>query len=147
MRTFRFLFVAAALACAHHLFAADGDAVRVRALLVLASKNAAESDARLAAYEPTLRRILRFESFRLAGEGSTELATPGKASVGLGRGHSLDLDAEKSDGRSVRLRVSWQGEGRSLMNTGLSLRGGVPAVLGGPAHGKDEVWAVILIAE
>jgi hypothetical protein len=33
------------------------------------------------------------------------------------------------------------------MNTGLALRPGVPAVLGGPSNGNGGVWAVILVAE
>ena len=42
--------------------------------------------------------------------------------------------------------MRWSAGGRTLMNTGLSLRPGVPAVLGGPSTGnKGEVYAVILI--
>jgi len=33
------------------------------------------------------------------------------------------------------------------MRTGLALRPGVPAVLGGPARNDDEVYAVIIIAD
>lgn len=128
------------------LAAADGGRANVRAILVLASNQKGASDARLSAYEPTLRRILRFESYKLAGEGSAALAG-GKASVSLGHGHSLELEPEKGDGRGVRLKVNWLDGGRSLINTGLVLRPGVPAVLGGPSSGKEgEVWAVILVA-
>lgn len=147
MRLIHLLFLAALLALPRVASAAEGT-TRVQALLVLASNQAGESDSRLAAYEPTLRRILRFESYRLAGEGSASLASPGKAAVNLGQGHSLQLETEKSDGRGVRLHVSWQQGGRSVMNTGLALRPGVPAVLGGPSSGKaGEVWAIILIAD
>lgn len=128
--------------------AADGGHAQVRAILVLASNEKGASDGRLAAYEPTLRRILRFESYKLAGEGSASLAEAGRTGVKLGRGHTLELAAEKSDGKGVRLKVNWLDGGRSLMNTGLVLRPGVPAVLGGPANGKSgEVWAVILVAD
>lgn len=128
--------------------AADGGQANVRAILVLASNQHGATDERLSAYEPTLRRILRFESYKLAGEGAAALAGGRKSSVRLGRGHTLELEAEKGDGKGVRLRVNWQDGGRSLMNTGLVLRPGVPAVLGGPANGKDgEVWAVILVAD
>ncbi len=119
--------------------------MRVRALLVIASKQPGPADGRLASFEPTLRRILRFESFRLIGEGSTNLAVPGQSKIGLSNGHALELT---SDGKPGHLGVKWQSGGRSLMNTGLSLRPGIPAVLGGPASGKDgEVWAIILLAD
>ena len=128
--------------------AAGAGQANVRALLVLASNQSGASDARLSAYEPTLRRILRFESYKLVGEGGAALAGAGRASVKLGRGHTVELETEKSDGKGVRLKVNWQDGGRSLMNTGLVLRPGVPAVLGGPASGKGgEVWAVILVAD
>ena len=127
--------------------AAEGRA-NVRAMLVLASNQKGATDGRLADYEPTLRRILRFESYKLVGEGAAALGGAGRSSVKLGRGHTLELAAEKSDGKGVRLKVNWQDGGRSLMNTGLVLRPGVPAVLGGPASGKGgEVWAVILVAD
>ena len=130
------------------LHAANAAQAHVRALLVLASNQRGESDPRLAPFEPNLRRILRFESYRLAGEGQATVAAPGSANVAMGRGHTLSIDADKSDGRGLHLRVNWQADGHSLMNTGLSLRPGTPAVLGGPSSGKEgEVWAVIVIAE
>jgi hypothetical protein len=130
------------------LISADGGHAKVRAILVLASNERGASDERLSAYEPTLRRILRFESYKLVGEGSAAVTGARPTSVKLGRGHALELQAEKADGKGVRLRVQWQEGGRSLMNTGLVLRPGVPAVLGGPANGKGgDVWAVILIAD
>ena len=129
-------------------FAADSGDVRIRALLVVASPQRGASDPRLARYEPTLRRILRFEGYQLAGEGTAQLSGPGQASISLGQGHSLQLGADKSEGRGVKIRVRWDAGGQSLMNTGLALRPGVPAVLGGPSTGNEgEVWAVILIAE
>ena len=151
LKLLKFIFVTALLlwgALGPAARAADGGHAGVRAILVLASNQRGESDARLAAYEPTLRRILRFESYKLAGEGAAAFALPGKAGLRLGHGHTLELEAEKSDGKGVRLRVNWQDGGRTLMNTGLVLRPGVPAVLGGPASGKGgEVWAVILVAD
>lgn len=131
--------------------AAEGASANVRAILVLASNQKGGSDGRLAAYEPTLRRILRFESYKLAGDGSASLGG-GKSSVQLGRGHVLELESDKAEGKGkggggVRVRVNWLLEGHSQINTGLVLKPGVPAVLGGPANGAGgEVWAVILVA-
>jgi hypothetical protein len=149
MKLISFLLLAALCTVTHTVaLAAEGARANVRALLVLASNQRGATDARLADYEPTLRRILRFESYKLAGEGSAALAGGGKSTVRLARGHALELEMEKSDGKGVRLKVNWQDGRRSLMNTGLVLRPGVPAVLGGPASGKEgEVWAVILVAD
>ena len=118
----------------------------IRAILVIASKEAGASDRRLAPYEGTLRRILRFESFRVVGEDSAVLAMPGEAALTLGAGHRLELTGEQSDAPGVRVRVRWLEAGHSLMNTGLVLQGRVPAVLGGPpVGGKGEVYAVLII--
>ena len=146
MRIIPFLLFAVFFAVApEQSRAADLSHRPVRALLVIASKQPGESDGRLAFYEPTLRRILRFESFRLAGEGAADLAASGKASMSLGHGHVLEIALVSSVGRFT---IDWKADGRSLMNTGLTLRAGVPAVLGGPSTGKDgEVWAVILTAD
>jgi hypothetical protein len=136
------LLLACSLVLPRFAIAADGGHIRVRALLVIASNQRGESDSRLSSYVPTLRRILRFESYRLVGEGSANVTGAGKTAVNLGRGHSLDLEGGGS------LRVNWKENGRSLINTSLSLRSGVPAVLGGPGTGKEgEVWAVILVTE
>ncbi len=133
-----------------HLPARAAEAAHVRAILVQASNQKGGSDARLAAYEPTLRRILRFESYKLVGEGSASLGS-GAGSVSLGQGHVLALEAESGGGRGkggggVRVKVDWKINGRSQIDTGLVLKPGVPAVLGGPASGNGEVWAVILVA-
>lgn len=150
LNVLKFICLAAALLLGGRVpaLAAGGGHGNVRALLVLASNEKGASDGRLAAYEPTLRRILRFESYKLVGEGAAALSGAGKTGVKLGRGHVVELEPEKPEGKGVRLKVNWLDGGRSLMNTGLALRPGVPAVLGGPANGKGgEVWAVILVAD
>jgi hypothetical protein len=146
MRIIQLMFLTALLVVSRGA-AIAAETANVRAMLVIASNEKGGSDSSLSAYAPTLRRILRFESYRLAGSGSANLGLPGKTGVNLGRGHALDLEADKSDGKGIRVRVRWEGDGRSLMNTGLVLQPGVPAVLGGPSTGKEgEVWAVILVA-
>jgi hypothetical protein len=122
------------------------DRTSVQGILIIASNEPGKTDRRLASYEPTLRRILRFESYQFVGDDSTSLGIPASGNLSLGNGHDLELATESSDGRSVHLKVRWSSGGRTLMNTGLVLRPGVPAVLGGPATGnKGEVYAVILV--
>jgi hypothetical protein len=139
----------ASLFCAStHAFAAEAKA-SVRGILVLASNEKAGTDARLAPFEPNLRRILRFESYRHAGEGSASVSIPGKASLSIGRGHKLEIEPESASDGTIKARVTWTGDGKALMNTVLVLRRGVPAILGGPSSGGPggEVFAVIVIAD
>ncbi len=118
----------------------------VEGILLTASNEPGQTDRRLAPYEATLRRILRFETFRHVGSGRTSVDASTAGSLSLGNGHELELEAEPGDGKAVHLKVRWTAHGRTLMNTGLALRPGVPAVLGGPSTGnKGEVYAVILI--
>ena len=125
-----------------------GGGTAVRGVLVAASPSTGATDERLKPFESTLRRILRFESFRFLGEGRASVATPGNATVMLGQGHRLELHTEASNDDRLRVQVDWIERGQSLMRTGLSLRRGVPAVLGGPARGEGgEVYAVIVVAD
>ncbi len=148
MKTFLTFLLFAFVISSPTLRAADGKtSASIRAILVSASPKGGDTDSRLAPYEATLRRILRFESFRHLGEGRAQLALPGEASLALGQGHALALVSENPK-NGLRVQVAWTDDGRSLMRTGLVLRPGVPAVLGGPTQGNDgEVLAVILIAD
>lgn len=122
------------------------DRARIQGILISASNDQGKTDQRLAAYEPTLKRILRFESYRFLGDDSTALAVPASGQLSIGDGHQLEVTTESADAKGIHVRVRWTQGGRSLMNTGLVLRLGVPAVLGGPSTGnKGEVYAVIVI--
>jgi hypothetical protein len=118
----------------------------VQGILISASNEPGQTDRRLAQYEPTLRRILRFESYRFLGDDRATLAVPSSGSLSLGGGHQLAVVTEPGEDGAIHMKVRWTAGGRTLMNTGLVLRPGVPAVLGGPSTGsKGEVYAVILI--
>ena len=122
------------------------DRASVQGILIIASNDPGKTDRRLSSYEPTLRRILRFESYQFVGDDNASLAIPASGSLSLGNGHDLAITTESSEGKAVHLKVRWTSGGRTLMNTGLVLRPGIPAVLGGPATGnKGEVYAVILV--
>lgn len=114
-------------------------------ILITASNEAGQTDRRLAQYEPTLRRILRFESYQYIGSDRANLDVPASGTLSLGDGHEVEITTEQSDGRAVHVKVRWTANGRTLMNTGLVLRAGVPAVLGGPSTGRGGVYAVILV--
>ena len=133
-------------ACTALLGTARAERATLEGILITASNEPGQTDRRLAPYEATLRRILRFETFRHVGSDRTSLDVPASGSLSIGNGHTLAIETEQSDGKSVHVKVRWSAGGRTLMNTGLSLRPGVPAVLGGPSTGnKGEVYAVILV--
>ena len=122
-----------------------GERATIEGILISASNEAGQTDQRLAAYEPTLRRILRFESYRFLGNDSASLGIPEQGRMDIGAGHQLEVGMESSDGRTIHVKIRWIAYGRKLMETGLVLRPGVPVVLGGPSTGnKGEVYAVIL---
>ena len=145
MKTIRLFLIFATLASLATV-ARAADRATIQGILISASSERGETDRRLAPYEPTLRRILRFESYRFLGEDSATIDVAESGRLALGNGHELEVSTERVDGNSIHVRVRWSGGGRTLMNTGLVLRAGVPAVLGGPSTGnKGEVHAVILV--
>lgn len=143
--TLRFLFalVLGAFALAAPALAADGG-TSVRGLLIVASKTAGETDKRLAAYEGTLRNILPggYQTFRLLGEGSATAPAGGQATLNLAQGHRLELAAPGGANFNIR----WLRGNAVLMEQPVRLNRGSPSVLGGPAAGEGEVFAVILIS-
>ncbi|MDB6114535.1 MAG: hypothetical protein JWQ83_271 [Lacunisphaera sp.] len=139
MKTIRLLLLFASLA---GLVAAGSAAERVtvRGILISASNESGESDRRLAAYVPNLKRILRFESFHFLGEDSAALGVPANGALALGDGQNVELATESADGKTVLLKVRWG----SVRHEYVLQRGGT-TVLGGPSTGrKGEVYAVIL---
>ncbi len=126
---------------------AQADSVSLRTILVSASREPGQTDRRLARYESNLRRILRFETFQQLGTGNGRAAVPGEARISIGQGHTLAFTTEPSRDDRIRVEITWSAGGSDLMRTGLVLRPGVPAVLGGPARNNDEVYAVLVIAE
>lgn len=125
--------------------ATPAHAASFRAVLITASTERGPTDPRLASYEVTLKRVLRFNSYTYQGSDEVTLEANAKTSLMIGQGHELFVE---TGGNPLALRIRWTEGGRTLMNTGITLRPGVPAVLGGPATGNapGEVYAVILLA-
>ncbi|AKC83341.1 hypothetical protein IMCC26134_12150 [Verrucomicrobia bacterium IMCC26134] len=126
--------------------AAPAAKTAIEAVLVVASKAPGKADPRLAAYDTTLRRVLRFESFQYVGRGRAALTIPGESSLDLGGGQHLELKTAPAADQRLHVQVSWFDGPRLRMNTVLVLRPGIPAVLGGPARADGAVYAIILTA-
>ena len=120
-------------------------ATELQAVLITASTEPGPTDPRLARYELTLKRVLRFNSYTYQGSDSAALTPKESTSLMIGQGHELFVEPSE---KPLTLIVRWTEGGRTLMNTGLTLRLGIPAVLGGPATGNrpGEVYTVILVA-
>lgn len=140
----RFLLATLALGCALFAGATPARAGTLQAVLLTASPEKGPSDPRLANFEATLKRVLRFNSYAFQGSDSVELREGSRAEMIIGQGHELVVETGASP-YSVRIR--WTENGKVMMNTGITLRAGIPAVLGGPSTGRGagEVYAVILL--
>jgi hypothetical protein len=143
MKTSRLLLFLALLVALPSLVsaaAANAGLGRVRAILIVASNEKGPVDPKLAEYDANLRRLLRFESFRWAAEGSAVVPETGNSTVVLVRDHKIELTG---DGRTIR--ATWfEGSRRVLA---LALPDG-PSILGGPPWSdQGEVCAIILIRE
>ena len=144
MNTLRILFTLLVLGAAAGFAAPSAEATTVNAILLTAGNNGGSTDPRLAPYEATLRRVLRFNQYTFQGSDATRVSPGSRATLMIGQGHELTVEGGSNP---LSIRIHWSESGRMLMNTGLTLRPGVPAVLGGPSTGRDgEVYAVILIA-
>jgi hypothetical protein len=135
MKTIRLILLLASLAgLATFALAADG--VSVRGLLIAASQEPGESDPRLASYVANLKRIGRFESFRLLGDDSASLSVPGNAELSFG-GQSVRLTTEGGGGRAV-LRARWGSVDQQLVNS--------TTMIVGPSTGrKGESYVLLLM--
>ncbi len=127
-----FLFLFAAWSLPGNALAAE--TTSVRAILVVASNEKGGSDPRLSAYEPTLRRVLRYQSFRSVGDGGASVAAGARASISLPSGNRVDLQGDPSGGVTVMR------SGRSV-----AVAPGSPVVLlGGQANDRGDQFAIIV---
>jgi hypothetical protein len=144
MTPLRFLLAALVLGCAVFAGATPARAGTLQAVLLTASPEKGPTDPRLANFEATLKRVLRFNSFTFQGSDSADLKESSRAEMIIGQGHELVVE---TGANPYAVRIRWTENGKVMMNTGITLRAGIPAVLGGPSTGRaaGEVYAVILV--
>src|SRR5262245_61745696 len=101
------LLLAFALLCGLRAAARAADHASIQGILISASNEAGQTDRRLAPYEATLRRILRFESFKFLGDDNIGVDVPASTSLSIGNGHELAVTTESFDGKSLHVKVRW----------------------------------------
>jgi hypothetical protein len=135
MKTIRLILLLASLAGLATL-ARAAEGVSVRGLLIAASQEPGESDPRLASYVANLKRIGRFESFRLLGDDSASVPVPGSAELSFG-GQTVRLTTEGSGGKAA-LRARWGSVDQQLVNS--------TTMIVGPSSGrKGESYVLLLM--
>ncbi len=122
------------------------ESIALHAVLITASNDKTGSDPKLAAYEAELQRNLVFSAFRYAGEGHAQLASGKSTTLGLPRGHRLEIEGTKSGGAS-RLSIKWTQGSTVLMNTTLQVTASAPAVLVRRGGNDSEVPVILLFAK
>ncbi|MBW7909265.1 MAG: hypothetical protein H3C50_10190 [Kiritimatiellae bacterium] len=115
--------------------------MEVEAMLILASNEPAPLDRRLERVDYLLRPVLRFETYRLLGQGSVLLGAGGSTSLALGDGHVLYLRM----GKKGHVEVSWQRGEERLLSTSVGLQRNKPTILGGVPQGDGRLIVTLMV--
>jgi hypothetical protein len=123
------------------------DAASVHAVLIVASKEKAPADPRLARFEATLQRNLPESSFRFVAEGrATVPGNNAPTNLSLGSDHQLKLKSSGRDSDGIRLKIEWMNGKNMIMDNGFTLQPNVPVVLGSRPSGDGNVPIIIVTA-
>ena len=117
-------------------------AITVKATLIEASNEAAAPDERLKDYTPNLKRIFRYDSFRLIDSGSTEVGVPGAGAIGI-NGQQIKFNTAPAEKGRVRLSIDWRQGKRQIMQTTVSASSSSPTALGGPSTENGKLILVL----
>lgn len=147
MRPIRYALCLLVALAASAFAAPAAETTSVNAVLIIATKEKAPADPRLAPYEANLQRNLPESSFRFVGEGRATLADRNsRASLSLGSGHTVELQGGAREGDGIRINVVWRNGKTTVMNNSFTFQPGVPIVLGLRPVSDDNVPIVIVIA-
>ncbi|MDQ8202002.1 hypothetical protein [Pelagicoccus sp. SDUM812003] len=129
------LFLAAGIATDSHA----ADDARIQATLILGTNDGGGVDSQLKRYEKNLKRVLRFDTFRQKGSGSASVSLPGKASINVGQGQSVSIEASDAGGGKLRIAARW-----AQISTTVVTPRGQPTVLVGPASGSGKLILLLV---
>ena len=127
--------------------AIGAESASVTGILILATDDAGNTDTRLKPYEPTLRRLFKFKGYEQIGRSRTSMKLPGTGVLNFGN-EKLLIETTGNGNGSIRAKVQWRRGGKTMINTTVRMRPGVPTLLGGPKQvgGKGNL-IVILVAD
>lgn len=146
MRLIRLTILALAAAIATSSIASAAEIMMAQAMLVAASDKPGKTSKKLSPYEPNLKAVLRFESYRLEGDATAQVLIHQREALDMGGGHKLEVEVLQISGDRVKARVKWIYGDKSIANTVMVLRRGTPAVLGGlPKNDAGEVLSVLVL--
>src|SRR5262249_47947721 len=126
MTTTRLILAALLTSLALALPARAAESIAVRAVLIMASNKKAPADPKLPEFDAGLQRNSPDTSFRLVRDGSANLADGGRATIALGPGNTLEVEAKKTaEGIHLKLRCDKLGIDGTFVQAA-----GVPIVFG-----------------
>jgi hypothetical protein len=119
--------------------------VTLKAVMIHASNQPAALDRRIENIEYKLRRVFKFKHYKHVGKGNITLSLPGKGTIALGSGYSLEVEASPAGKGRVRTRVHWRKGGSTLLRTSTVVSRSVPTVLGGASHGSGKMIVTLVV--
>ncbi len=122
---------------------ADAAGATFKAVMIHASDNPSPKDGRIQGIESKLRRMLKFQYYKHAGEGSASVSLPGSGTIQLGGGYSLSIQATDAGGGKISAKVQWKRGGSSLLSTQTRVSRGSPTVLGGVSQGSGKLMVIL----
>ncbi len=117
--------------------------VTFKAVMIHASDNPSPKDGRIQGIESKLRRMLKFQYYKHAGEGSSSVSLPGSGTIQLGGGYSLSIQATDAGNGKISAKVQWKRGGSSLLSTQTRVSRGSPTVLGGVSQGSGKLMVIL----
>lgn len=124
--------------------AQSADSVQLQATLIRASNDGNGTDRALLPFEPTLKRLFKYDSYELRNRSAAKVSLPGQARMNLGNGHHLEIGAQAAASDKVRFRIRWFQADDLLVNTTVVASRDRPTVLGGPST-EDVQGSLLLV--
>ena len=120
------------------------ESTSVTGILILATNDARETDSRLKSYEPTLRRLFKFQGYKQIGRSRTSIKIPGEGLLNFGN-ERLVIKTTGNGNGSVRAKVQWLRGSKSMINTTVRMQPGVPTLLGGPRQDRGDGNLIVIL--